>query len=99
MGSASTGVEALAICSRVAPNVVVLDLALPDLDGLEVVAQLKLSGMKMPKIVVWTARVMDDVRHHVSAAGLEMFILKPCDIQLVALQITQLAQRIAAVTT
>ena len=96
---AGTGVEALAICCRGAADVLVLDLALPDLDGLEVVARLRRSAMKMPKVVVWTARVMEDVRHQVAAAGVEMFIPKPCDIQLVALQVTQLAQSVVTLTT
>jgi CheY-like chemotaxis protein len=48
---------------------------------------------------VWTARVMDDVRRQVLAAGVEMFIPKPCDIQLVALQVTQLAQSVVTLAT
>lgn len=41
VGEAATGSEALATCGRLHPDVVLLDLRLPDLDGVEVCRQLR----------------------------------------------------------
>ena len=48
---AATGQEALTLASTCAPDVIVLDLGLPDIDGSEVAGQLK-AGTPTPAIPV-----------------------------------------------
>jgi len=49
--TASSGREALALATRIEPDVVILDLGLPDLDGLEVCRHLR-TGCRAPIIVL-----------------------------------------------
>ncbi len=49
VGEASSGAEALAECTRLHPDVVVMDLTLPDVSGIEITRQIKHS---MPEINV-----------------------------------------------
>ncbi|CAB4673784.1 unannotated protein [freshwater metagenome] len=41
VGEAASGAEALAVATRVRPDVITLDIQLPDISGLELIAQLK----------------------------------------------------------
>ena len=72
----ATGLEALAVIEREAPEVVVLDLGLPDVDGLEVIRRLRSAGSKVP-IVVLSNR--GDERGKVEALdlGADDYVTKP----------------------
>jgi CheY-like chemotaxis protein len=89
---ARTGVEALDKVKSMLPDVVVLDLALPDMDGLQVLAHLnELALVPAPKVAIWTARVLDNIRQRVAASGVTVFIPKPCEPSVIAAQIADLA--------
>ncbi len=80
---AATGATALTIAARVKPDVVILDLGLPDLDGLEVLEGLR--GWSAVPIIVLSAR--DNERDKVAAldAGADDYVAKPFGIdELVA---------------
>src|SRR5579864_7731451 len=51
VGVASAGREALALARQLPPNVVVLDLGLPDIDGTEVIRELR-GWSRVPVIVL-----------------------------------------------
>jgi len=72
---ARTGRDALSLASSRVPDVVVLDLGLPDLDGLEVLAGLR--GWTSLPVIVLSAR--DDQREKVAAldAGADDYVTKP----------------------
>jgi DNA-binding NarL/FixJ family response regulator len=55
VGEAASGREALEVCLRERPDVLVLDLILPDFDGFEVVRRLRMQGVD-PKVLVVSAR-------------------------------------------
>jgi CheY-like chemotaxis protein len=89
--SARTGAEAIEQAAMLRPDVVLLDLVLPDIDGLDVIARLRqVETTKGTKIVVFTAQVFNDTRSRVAATG-ALFIPKPCAPELVALQLAYLA--------
>ncbi|MFB3904835.1 MAG: sigma-54-dependent transcriptional regulator [Acidobacteriota bacterium] len=75
---AEDGQTGLAACRNYRPEVVVLDLGLPDIDGLELLPQL-LSASPLTRIVVQTGR--ESVRAAVSAlrAGARHYLVKPWD--------------------
>ena len=52
VGEASTGGEALRIAANLSPEVVLLDLELPDMDGLAVLRQIKELTPTLPVLVV-----------------------------------------------
>lgn len=72
---ASTGIEALEVARRDRPQVVVLDLGLPDLDGVEVIARLR--AWTSAPIVVLSAR--RDLADKIEAldAGADDYLIKP----------------------
>jgi DNA-binding response OmpR family regulator len=74
----STGEEALAIFHQSPPDVTVLDIGLPGIDGLEVVRQLRanptLSGSR---IIVSSAHASGDVRKLTEALHCGAYLTKP----------------------
>lgn len=55
VGEAGNGLDALALCAEVVPDVVVLDLVMPGLDGFEVARRLRSEGAAT-KVLVLSAR-------------------------------------------
>jgi two-component system response regulator MprA len=77
--SAAGGREALARVAAAAPDAVVLDLGLPDVDGLEVCRRLRSAGDRVP-ILILTAR--DAVADRIDGldAGADDYLVKPFDV-------------------
>ena len=93
---AGTGQGALDLVAREAPEVMLLDLGLPDLDGLEVIRRLRGSGAKVP-IIVLSSR--GDERGKVEALdlGADDYVTKPFGMaELVARLRTALRHRLQA---
>jgi CheY-like chemotaxis protein len=78
---ATTGAEALAAARREGPHLVVLDLQLPDMDGYQVLRELRAepATAALPVIAV-TAYAMAGDRDHALAAGFDGYIAKPIDL-------------------
>jgi two-component system, OmpR family, KDP operon response regulator KdpE len=72
---ASTGQEALAMAVSGRPDVIILDLGLPDMDGLEVARRLR-EWTQIPIIIV---SVRDQEEHKIAAldAGADDYLTKP----------------------
>jgi len=75
VGSASNGVEAIAQCERLRPEVVLMDLAMPEMGGLQATRLIKAQDHP-PYIVI--ASHFDDVEHreHALRAGADAFVSK-----------------------
>jgi len=73
--AARTGQEALEQAATWAPDVIVLDLGLPDIDGLEVCRRVRLWS-EVP-IVVLTAEGSDDVKVQALDDGADDYVTKP----------------------
>jgi len=78
----ATGAEALVRATRhEALDLVVLDLGLPDMDGLDVLQRLRAAGVRAP-VVVLTAREEEDDRETALARGAEAYLVKPVPLPL-----------------
>lgn len=91
---AATGAEAVAAFARDAPDVILLDLGLPDMDGLDVIRSLR--ARSAVPIVVLSAR--DDERGKVAALdlGADDYVTKPFGMgELIARLRTALRHRLA----
>lgn len=76
--SAPDGKTTLELAQSHQPDLILLDIMLPDLDGIEVVRRLKLdSRTKSIKIIAVTALARDEDRDRILAAGCEDYISKP----------------------
>jgi DNA-binding response OmpR family regulator len=89
---ASGGRPALAACEAMKPDVMLLDLSMPDLDGLEVLRRLRAGGDDIP-VCVLSAR--DEVGDRVLGleAGADDYVVKPFAIEEVAARLHALLRR------
>ena len=76
IGTAATGATALTEIGRLAPDLVLLDVHLPDLSGIEVLRQLRAAGNDVGVIMVTAAREAETVRA-AAAWGAAHYLVKP----------------------
>lgn len=90
VGTAGDGVEALALTAEQAPDVLLLELVFPRLDGLGVLQKLPETGAS-PKVIVvsgfWNERVLSAC----SELGVSYFIPKPCDLSALVSRVRQVS--------
>jgi two-component system, OmpR family, phosphate regulon response regulator PhoB len=91
---AETGTAALEACARSCPDLVLLDLMLPDLDGLEVCRRLRANPAtaRVP-IVFVTARTDETTRVRGLAVGADDYVVKPFSTQELMLRIRAVLRR------
>lgn len=79
VSAASTGEQGLAIAASEQPNVIILDLGLPDIDGIQVCARLR-EWSQIPVIVL---SVRDEEKDKVNALdqGADDYLVKPFSIE------------------
>ncbi|KQX41021.1 MULTISPECIES: response regulator [unclassified Ensifer] len=75
---AMTGAEALKAAATMAPDVVILDLGLPDMDGKEVIANLR--GWSQVPIIILSARDRESEKIAALDLGADDYIEKPFGI-------------------
>jgi CheY-like chemotaxis protein len=71
-----SGREVLAACDSQTFDLILMDLQLPEIDGLEVTRQLRRQGRSEP-IVGLTADASDEARHGCLEAGMRVYLAKP----------------------
>jgi response regulator of citrate/malate metabolism len=76
VGVAATGESALAEIDRLGPDLVLLDVHLPDVSGIEVLRRLRGAGNDVGVMMVTAAREADTVRA-AAAAGAAHYLVKP----------------------
>ena len=76
---AATGAEALQMASRYPPDLVILDLGLPDLDGVEVIQGLR--GWTKAPIIVLSGRADSSDKVEALDAGADDYITKPFGVE------------------
>ena len=72
--------KAVAMCLEKTPDLVLMDINMPGMNGFEVTKKLRSSGFNNP-IVVLTASESDDYRKQAKAAGCTDYILKTVDMR------------------
>ena len=85
---AETGAQALSSITENAPQLILLDLRLPDTDGLELLPQLKAIDDDVP-VIVLTAHGTIDTAIRALKQGAENFITKPFDADSLILLISK----------
>ena len=75
------GFEALALIKKYLPDVVLLDLRMPRMDGLEVVAEVNALHLRSKVIVMTTFENQEDIQRSVKA-GARAYLLKDCSQQV-----------------
>ena len=76
VGTAPDGSEAVRICAELRPDVVLMDVRMPVMDGIEATRQLAGSGPGRPRILILTTFDLDDYVYEALRAGASGFLLK-----------------------
>ncbi len=90
VGVAQNGLEALDLIQNEAPDVVVLDVIMPHLDGIGVLEKLNESKVR-PRVIMLTAFGQESITQRAVELGADYYILKPFDFEVLATRIRQLA--------
>ena len=78
VGSTGSGVEALRLVQQKHPQLLLLDLVLPELDGFGLLRQLQSLGDRAPKVIVVSAFCMQRTVNQAVQLGVWYFLPKPC---------------------
>ena len=78
---ATTGESAVELALEHAPDLVLMDIQLPDIGGVEALARLRADerGASLP-VLALTAQAMEGDRERFLAAGFDGYVSKPVDI-------------------
>jgi DNA-binding NarL/FixJ family response regulator len=76
VGEATTGAEALPLVRRLRPDVVLMDVRMPDIDGIQATRHILDTVPDPPRIVVVTTFENDDYVYEALRAGASGFLLK-----------------------
>ena len=83
VGQASTGREAVEQARRLAPDVVLMDVWMPDLDGIEATRQIRAReaerSLSRTRVLALTANTLVEDRYACFEAGMDGFLVKPLD--------------------
>lgn len=76
VGEAADGAEAVELAASERPDVVLMDVRMPVMDGLEATRRIAVSGADAPKVVILTTFDLDDYVYEALRAGASGFLLK-----------------------
>ena len=77
VGEASDGVDALELCARSKPDVVLMDVRMPRMDGIEAASRLLAQrAVNTPRVLMLTTFDLDDYVYAALRAGVSGFMLK-----------------------
>jgi DNA-binding NarL/FixJ family response regulator len=76
VGTAVDGAEAVRVCRELRPDVVLMDVRMPGMDGIEATRQLAGRGDGGPRILILTTFDLDDYVYDALCAGASGFLLK-----------------------
>jgi NarL family two-component system response regulator LiaR len=91
VGEASDGDQAIALAAELAPDVVLMDLAMPNVDGIEATRRLSESSPEI-KVIALTSFATDDKVFPAIRAGAAGYLLKEADPSEVADAIAKVAR-------
>ncbi len=80
---AQNGLEAIEKCDRQTYDLVLMDVQMPEMGGLEATRKIRLKHYPQPVIVAMTANTMSEDKSACLTAGMNDFISKPIKFQLV----------------
>jgi len=94
---AVNGEQGIQMATKISPDFILLDIQLPDINGIEVLKQIRALNMdvaKAPIIALTTSAMMGD-REKLLAAGCDGYIEKPIDPMKVISQIKAIISEIS----
>ena len=90
--TASNGLEALTAVRTFAPDVMVLDIMMPELDGMSVIRRLREEGAEVPVLFLSAKDAVDDRIAGLTAGG-DDYVTKPFSLEEVVARLRALVRR------
>ncbi|MCP4208954.1 MAG: response regulator [Shimia sp.] len=91
------GLQAVEYCKAYSPDVILMDMSMPELDGVEATRIIRSLPIHQPPIVALTANAFDSDREMCMKAGMDYFLSKPINkTHLLQALSTQLGHRKAS---
>ncbi len=91
VAAAPSGQEGLNLAKGAPPDAILLDVSMPDMDGISVFEQLQSNPATRPiPVVLLTAKVLPSDRQRFAALGVAGVITKPFDPVTLSAQVTKL---------
>src|SRR5687767_5730315 len=91
--TASNGEEALRAIREESPDVVLLDVMMPVMDGWQVLEELSKSDNRHTRVILVTAKASTESQLHGWELGCDEYLTKPFDLDDMIERITQVVQR------
>ena len=91
VGEAVNGIEAVTLADDLRPDLVLMDLRLPGLDGMEATEQIKRRGLA-GGVIMLTIYGQEENRDRAAAAGVDLFIEKGVGIETLVAAIRQVGR-------
>lgn len=88
VGIASDGVETIELFHSTRPDVLLLDLVMPRVDGLEVMRRISCESSK-PKVLVISALGSKEITKKAINLGADFFFIKPLNLEAVVAKILE----------
>lgn len=90
-GVAHDGIKALELLKQELPDVMILDLCMPHLDGIGVLEKMAEEFEVRPKIIILTAFGKEEMTRRAVELGADYYILKPFDLEALEKRVSYLA--------
>ena len=79
---AATGAEGVRLALEAQPDMVLMDIQLPDIDGIEALRQIRLtSALDAVPVIAVSASVMPDDQQKIVTSGFDAFVTKPINLK------------------
>lgn len=80
---ASSGEEAVEVAQAELPDLIIMDLSMPQLDGFGAIHRIRrLLGLRDVSVIAFSAHTAEEVREDALAAGCREFLPKPVDLEV-----------------
>lgn len=97
-GVAYNGVEALELVGKLSPDILVLDIIMPHLDGIGVLEKLNNVTAARPRVIILSALGQESMTQRAVELGADYYVLKPFDLEVLGTRIRQLTRGAAPIS-
>ena len=94
VGSTGDGEEAIRLARAAEPGVVVMDIILSNLDGIEVLSSLDRLPAPKPRVLILSSFAQSNVAELAASNGADYFMIKPCKTTTVVERVRQLGTKL-----
>ncbi len=93
LGIAKDGLEALELIEREKPDILILDIIMPHLDGLGVLERMRETNLEnFPKVIILSAVGQDKITKSAIELGADYYMVKPFDFKIFLERLRQIAE-------